>query len=372
MWATHSSITDYDHYRRSNRSGATDYTKPMSNIEKVDRSEKPMEFVPFGSEQKIKLSIAIVKNVCAVKTKSGRTCSDSDAMKFMMLCQGKGLNPFEGDAYLVGYDLNQNGTIIPTFSQITAHQALLKRAEVHAEYKGMDSGIVVRGENGEQQERKSCFILEGEELLGGWATVHRVTKMPVYSKLSVAQRKPKYDTQFWQGAKAAEQIQKCAEADALRMAFPSKIGGLYLRDEMDFPTNVEVSASDLPQNRLVDVTVVEDLAGGDSEATRNTQDQKQAADTVSSRMESRSNEQASSKTPAGHSPANSARADLAQFVVSEGYTFGHFQRWALETNNIPGADSITSFDEIAEADAKRLMRSKDGLKKGLAKAKGDQ
>jgi phage recombination protein Bet len=315
-------------------------------IEKVDKSEKALEFTPFGSEQKIKLSIAIVKNVCAVKTKSGRTCSDADAMKFMMLCQGKGLNPFEGDAYLVGYDSTQGGTIIPTFSQITAHQALLKRAEVHAEYKGMDSGIVVKGENGEQQERKSCFILEDEELLGGWALIHRVTKMPVYSKLALSQRKPGYETQFWKGSKAAEQIQKCAEADALRMAFPSKIGGLFLRDEMDFPINIDARAIDLPQHRLVDVTPVAELQAPEEQ------------------------EPPSEKPKPEPAPANSARADLAQFIVGEGFTFDHFKQWGLESGNVPNADSIGSFDEVPEVDAKRILRSKEGLKKGLALAKG--
>jgi phage recombination protein Bet len=319
----------------------------MNNaVEKVDKAEKPMEFVPFGSEQKIKLSIAIVKNVCAVKTKSGRTCSDADAMKFMMLCSGKGLNPFEGDAYLVGYDSQQNGTIVPTFSQITAHQALLKRAEVHAEYKGMESGIVIRDEKGEILDRKSCFILKDEELLGGWAIVHRVTKMPVYSRLALAQRKPKYDTQFWQPPKDAEQIQKCAEADAMREAFPSKIGGLFLRNEMDFPINVEVHAADLPQHRLVEIT--------NGEPPQEKEQQPVA------------------EKPKEAAPANSARSDLAQFVISEGFNFDHLQQWALETNNIPGADSLTSFDEIAEVDAKRILRSKHGLKQGLEKAKGQQ
>ncbi len=319
----------------------------------IEKSEKPMEFVPFGSEQKIKLSIAIVKNVCAVKTKSGRTCSDNDAMKFMMLCQGKGLNPFEGDAYLVGYDSNQGGIIVPTFSQITAHQALLKRAEVHAEYKGMESGVVIKTESGEIKDRESCFITKDEELLGGWARVHRMSKMPVYSRLAMDQRRPKYDTSFWQGSKAAEQIQKCAEADALRMAFPSKIGGLFLRNEMDFPINVEVSAADLPQHRLVDVTPIAELQAPD-EASQAQPDLGHDNDRKAS------------------APAKSARADLAQLVITEGYDFDLFQRWAMETNNVPGADSITSFDEVPEADAKRLMRSKEGLKQGLAKLKGQQ
>lgn len=319
------------------------------SLQKSDKGDRAVEFIPFGGETKIRLSISIVKTLIAAKTKSGRTCSDQDAMKFIMLCKAKGLDPFEQDAYLVGYDTTVNGVVIPTYTQITAHQALLKRAEVHAEYKGMDSGIVVRNENGQQEERKACFILDEEELLGGWATVHRMSKMPVYSKLSLAQRKPTYETQFWKGAKAAEQIQKCAEADALRLAFPSKIGGLFLREEMDFPINVEAHAVELPTHRLVDVTPA---------------DSEPQTETAQSEPQ-----QEQHREPA---PAKSARADLAQFVVSEGFSFDDFQRWAMESNNVPGADSLTTFDEVPEADAKRIMRSKDGLKKGLALAKGTQ
>jgi hypothetical protein len=87
-----------------------------------------MEYVPFGASDKIKLTIAIIKNLVAVKTKSGKTCSDQDAIKFMMMCQARRLNPFEGDAFLIGYDAKD-----ALRSHITAHQAFLKRAEVNAE-----------------------------------------------------------------------------------------------------------------------------------------------------------------------------------------------------------------------------------------------
>lgn len=69
--------------------------------------DKESVFVPFGSKDEIKLSINIVKRLVAVKTKSGQTCTDDDAMKFIMMCKARALNPFEGDAFLIGYDSNQ-------------------------------------------------------------------------------------------------------------------------------------------------------------------------------------------------------------------------------------------------------------------------
>ena len=93
--------------------------------EAIQKAEsKSVEFVPYGSQDKIKLSILMVQDLIAVKTRSGKTCSQQDAIKFMAMCQAKRINPFEGDCFLIGYDTNDG----PKFSLVTAHQTYLKRA----------------------------------------------------------------------------------------------------------------------------------------------------------------------------------------------------------------------------------------------------
>ena len=74
----------------------------MANEAVIKNEDKGVEFIPHGSQDKVKLTIAMVRNLIAVKTKSGKTCSDQDAIKFMMMCQARRLNPFEGDAFLAG------------------------------------------------------------------------------------------------------------------------------------------------------------------------------------------------------------------------------------------------------------------------------
>src|ERR1700683_4290791 len=56
--------------------------KNMSNETAVATTdkEKPMEYVPFGSQDKIKLTVAIVQNLICVKTKTGKVCSPQDAI----------------------------------------------------------------------------------------------------------------------------------------------------------------------------------------------------------------------------------------------------------------------------------------------------
>lgn len=68
----------------------------------------------------------------------------------------------------------------------------------------------------------------------------------------------------------------------------------------------------------------------------------------------------------------SAKAELEKLLLDSGFTFDHLQKVGMETGLVDGADSIGSFDEITEANAKRLLRAKSGLLQKLAEVKGAQ
>lgn len=202
----------------------------MSNqAVQTTEKEKAIEFIPFGSADRIKLSVKIIQNMVAVPTKSGKTCSERDALRFLMLCQAQRLNPFAGDAFLVGYD----GKDGPSFSLITAHQAFLKRAETCADFEGMESGVIILSgdkDNPVIAEREGDFHLEAENIVGGWARVHRKGRRDTYRRIRMA----RFNKGFAQWAvDPAGMICKTAEADALRSTFPTLLGGLYLQGEQD-------------------------------------------------------------------------------------------------------------------------------------------
>jgi phage recombination protein Bet len=199
----------------------------MTTEIQTTKQSRDIEFVPFGAADSIKLNIAIVKNLVAVPTKSGAVCSDRDAIRFMMLCQAQRLNPFAGDAYLVGYD-GKNG---PEFSLITAHAAFLKRAETNPEFDGMKSGIIILEGDSKLTDIEGDFHLPKQNVVGGWATVYfKNRKHPITRRV----RMERFNKGFAQWAvDPAGMICKCAEADALRSSFPTLLGGLYMRDEMD-------------------------------------------------------------------------------------------------------------------------------------------
>lgn len=310
--------------------------------------EKPLEFIPFGSQEAIKLTVQIVQKLLAVPTKSGRTCSDRDAIKFMMLCKAKGLNPFEGDAYLIGYDTQVNGAIVPTYSLITAHQAFLKRAELHPEYDGMKSGLILLDdeEKGLTRDTEGDFHLSGDNVIGGWATVFfKTRKNPMHKRLRMARFNKGFGV--WKDD-AAGMIVKCAEADALRSSFPTKMGGMFLAHEFDLPKG---SVTVMPSHEIPAAALVDVISSPESPT------ESQSAPTEA-------------EQPANGRQATAAD-ELAQVVTSEGFTFQHFIRWGTGSGNVPDPDSIADFSQVPADVAKRLLRAKAGLLKGLAVAKAE-
>src|SRR5688572_29170508 len=91
-----------------------------SDFEKLlEKSVKLVEYIPLAGESQIRLTPKIVRDMLAIPSKSGKWPEERDCLRFMMLCRARQLNPFEGDAWLLGFD-TQDG---PKFELITAHAA---------------------------------------------------------------------------------------------------------------------------------------------------------------------------------------------------------------------------------------------------------
>lgn len=202
-----------------NKNGTTASAQPA-------KQELIITYVPLGEREEVNLTVPRVRQFLCVPTKSGKMPSDDQVIKFMMLCKAQSLNPWVNDAYLVGYD----GKDGPQFSLITAHQSFLKRAEASPEFDGLESGVIVSVDDN-ITERQGDLLLNGETLVGAWARVHRRDrKVPSYDSLNLAT----FNTgrSRW-AADPAGMIVKCAEASALRKAFPSTLAAMYCKEEMD-------------------------------------------------------------------------------------------------------------------------------------------
>ena len=157
---------------------------------------------------------------------------------FMELCRAMKLNPFLNEAYLVKYG---NGPA----QILVAHKSLLKRAEANPKYDGMEHGVIVM-RNGEiHTEQRSAYYPEaGETLIGGWAKVYRSDRrVPVYREVSLRSMDKKQAN--WKTMPDI-MIDKCAQAAALREAFPDDLSGMYAREEGEQAQQVESTTEDVP------------------------------------------------------------------------------------------------------------------------------
>ena len=186
-----------------------------------------MTFTPMGESEKIELSVGMVRTSLVKPTREGQMPTMAQIINFVMLCKSRALNPYVGDAYLVGYDTRHGAE----FSLITSVQALLKRGENNPNYDGMQHGIIVATTDGHIENRVGAFRLDEERLLGGWCCVYR-TDRSVHELSTLRLSGRVKDTPNWRSDPEG-MIEKCAIAAALRKAFPTQTGGLYLQEELE-------------------------------------------------------------------------------------------------------------------------------------------
>jgi phage recombination protein Bet len=201
-------------------------TVDAKEVKTLSVTDKPMFYVPLGGTKEIELTCSMVRRFLCTKTARGALPSDLDIVKFMKLCEARALNPWEGDAVLVGYD----GKDGPVYSLITTIQALYKRSELCDEFDGIESGVVVKS-NGVISERTGTIVGDDEVLIGGWAKAYRKDRrIPFYQSVQLRT----YDTSRsrWSHDKPG-MIQKVARAAVLREAFPNHLAGLYTGEEME-------------------------------------------------------------------------------------------------------------------------------------------
>ncbi len=170
---------------------------------------------------------------------------------FTELCKVRKLNPFLREAYLIKYKAGTPAQLV------VGKDAILKRAVLNPNYDGIESGIIVKKEDGTIEERQGTFKLGEEILVGGWARVFRKDwSHPTYTSVTfneVAQRKS--DGQLnsnWNG-KSSTMVEKVAKVRALRETFVEDLAGMYEVEEFstDLSTqdtnSIEVQAEVIEQ-----------------------------------------------------------------------------------------------------------------------------
>lgn len=223
----------------------------MSNQDQNQKAQKAELTVVYEANgEKITLTPSIVQNFLVGD--SG-TITLQEFKFFTELCKARKLNPFLKEAYCIKFG-SQPAQIV------VGKDAILKRAIIHPDYDGMESGVIVQViETGEIIERKGTFYIKSEEkLVGGWAKVYRKNwKYPTYCSVEfyeVAQTKK--DGQLnsnWAG-KGGTMVEKVAKVRALRETFIEDLSGMYDADETNIPEPVIIEQAEPTNEQPIGVT----------------------------------------------------------------------------------------------------------------------
>lgn len=223
----------------------------MSN----EKQELMVKFDIDGNE--IKLTPSIVQEYI-VGTEAKIT--NQEFKLFTELCKVRKLNPFLREAYLIKYKAGTPAQLV------VGKDAILKRAVLNPNYDGMESGIIVKKEDGTVEERKGTFRLGEEQLVGGWAKVYRKDwSHPTYSSVSfneVAQKKSEGQLNSNWSSKGATMVEKVAKVRALRETFVEDLAGMYEAEEMQ--------QEEIPQQDVIEVQAdIEEQTEETKEVTMN-------------------------------------------------------------------------------------------------------
>lgn len=135
--------------------------------------------------------------------------SDDDLMFFVTYCQANNLDPFQKQAYLL--TTNQGPQVC------LGIDALRGRAAASGDYAGQDRPHFVEGDDGLE-----CHM-----------TVYRIVQGQRCPFPAVAWMKESRGTTPNWSQRPRGMLEKCAEAKALRKAFPRECGAFYTPDELE-------------------------------------------------------------------------------------------------------------------------------------------
>jgi phage recombination protein Bet len=152
-----------------------------------------------------------------IKQHYSKGATDQEFEHYIAFCQARGLNPAANQVYFVKYR-SKDGPSTPAF--MLSIDALRLIAHRTGDYAGCSEPIFTDG-------GKACTVTVQRNLKNG--EIAHFSGMAFYEEQ--VQLKSGKPTTFWQ-SRPRTMLEKCAEAKALRKAFPQDLGQLYIREEM--------------------------------------------------------------------------------------------------------------------------------------------
>lgn len=190
--------------------------------EVIEQPKKDYSVTYQANGEEITLSPTTIKNYL---TRGDADITVQEAILFMNLCKYQKLNPFLNEAYLIKFDKTKPAQMV------VGKDAFMKKAENNETFEGYRAGLIVSRDD-EILEIEGSFTTKGDVLLGGWCEVYRSDrKFPIIAKVGFDEYNK--GKSLW-GEKPKTMIRKVAIVQAMREAFPTNMGGMYVEEEVSF------------------------------------------------------------------------------------------------------------------------------------------
>lgn len=165
-------------------------------------------------------------DIATMLANGNASVTKADIMNFALLCKHNQLDPFLKEAYLIKYDSSKPAQMV------VGKEAYMKRMANAKDFQGLEAGIIVLRDDKIVHE-VGAFKLPKDQIVGGWAKIHRKDKEPFEMKVSFSE----YNTgkSLWRD-KPAVMIRKVAIVSAIREVYPDLISGAYTEEELDLGT----------------------------------------------------------------------------------------------------------------------------------------
>lgn len=156
-------------------------------------------------------------------------------------CYVRNLNPLLNHIYITSFNVKQkDGSYKPEYALVTSIDSFRLIAQRTGQYAGKKAPLYLK-ESGKWED----FVLEGEKYIACRITVLKSMPNGVIVETTCDAYMDEYNKKrnLWLSI-PKHMIAKCAEALALRTAFPDELTGLYTEDEMRETSLEEVKTVD--------------------------------------------------------------------------------------------------------------------------------